>query len=299
MAGAAVVGVSTWVLVTSWDAIFSGHPSYPIFYGSSLGIATASIYRSTRRSSVRRLLLSGLASLALVLLAAASLWLRPFPAHDTALRALENPERYEVATTPTAIMLEPIVTDSRVALIFQPGARVDARAYVSILADIAVAGYPVVIVKQPLGIAFLALGSIPGVVEEDPEIRWVAAGHSLGGVVASGAANEGVAGLVLWASYPAGDISGRSGPEATSIYGTADAITTVSDIRESEDRLPAQAELVAVEGAIHSFFGDYGLQPGDGTPTIDRSAAQAMIVAATLDLLERVENGLEKSTALP
>ena len=47
---------------------------------------------------------------------------------------------------------------------------------------------------------------------------------------------------------------------------------------------PGDAE---IEGAVHSFFGDYGDQPGDGTPTIDREGAQDQIVAATLALLER------------
>ena len=46
--------------------------------------------------------------------------------------------------------------------------------------------------------------------------------------------------------------------------------------------------VLAVEGAVHSFFGDYGEQPGDGTPTISRDDAQRQIVAATVTLLERI-----------
>jgi hypothetical protein len=33
---------------------------------------------------------------------------------------------------------------------------------------------------------------------------------------------------------------------------------------------------------VHSYFGDYGEQPGDGTPTVSRSEAQRQIVAATV-----------------
>jgi hypothetical protein len=45
---------------------------------------------------------------------------------------------------------------------------------------------------------------------------------------------------------------------------------------------------VVIDGAVHSSFGDYGDQPGDGTPTVDRSAAQAEISKATLALLAAV-----------
>jgi hypothetical protein len=36
---------------------------------------------------------------------------------------------------------------------------------------------------------------------------------------------------------------------------------------------------------VHAFFGDYGDQPGDGTPTISRADAQAQIQQATIELL--------------
>ena len=40
-----------------------------------------------------------------------------------------------------------------------------------------------------------------------------------------------------------------------------------------------------IDGAVHSSFGDYGDQPGDGIATIDRSAAQSEITKAALTLL--------------
>lgn len=42
---------------------------------------------------------------------------------------------------------------------------------------------------------------------------------------------------------------------------------------------------MVVEGGIHAFFGDYGDQSGDGTPTIARADAQAQIQKATIALL--------------
>ena len=45
------------------------------------------------------------------------------------------------------------------------------------------------------------------------------------------------------------------------------------------------ATYVVLDGGVHSFFGDYGDQPGDGQPTTDRAAAQATIGKATVALL--------------
>ncbi len=45
-------------------------------------------------------------------------------------------------------------------------------------------------------------------------------------------------------------------------------------------RLPADAELVVLGGAVHSFFGRYGPQRGDGEPTYTRAEAETEITAA-------------------
>ena len=42
---------------------------------------------------------------------------------------------------------------------------------------------------------------------------------------------------------------------------------------------------MVVEGGIHAFFGDYGEQPGDGTPGISREDAQTQIQKATIALM--------------
>jgi len=37
-----------------------------------------------------------------------------------------------------------------------------------------------------------------------------------------------------------------------------------------------------VAGAVHAFFGDYGPQPGDGTPTISHDRARTEISQASV-----------------
>jgi hypothetical protein len=90
--------------------------------------------------------------------------------------------------------------------------------------------------------------------------------------------------LVLFASYPADNVV-RTDLKAVSISGTADGLTTPDDIDASKGKLPPDTSYVVIDGAVHSSFGDYGDQSGDGTATIDRSAAQREISKATLMLL--------------
>jgi pimeloyl-ACP methyl ester carboxylesterase len=72
---------------------------------------------------------------------------------------------------------------------------------------------------------------------------------------------------VLFASYCAADISGSS-IGVLSLAGSEDGLSTPQKIADHRHLLPADVQLVEIAGAGHSSFGDYGLQPGDGTPTI-------------------------------
>lgn len=145
----------------------------------------------------------------------------------------------------------------------------------------------VVIVKQPLQIAFLSTGAAVSVIAHHPEVTtWAVGGHSLGGVVAAGETeDQGVSGLLLWAAYPASSIADEAGIAVTSVTGSADALTTPAKVAETSSLLPAGTRYVEVDGAVHADFGDYGPQDGDGEPTTSRSSAQEQIVAASQALL--------------
>ncbi|HEX8865996.1 MAG TPA: alpha/beta hydrolase [Lentzea sp.] len=126
---------------------------------------------------------------------------------------------------------------------------------------------------------------------EHPEVPvWAVGGHSLGGVAAARdvLADDSVRGLVLWASYPVDDLSGRPGLTAWSIHGEHDGFTTPQDVEDSRRLLPADTRFELVPGAVHAFFGDYGDQPGDGVPTVSRAEAQDEIVAHTVAALTEV-----------
>jgi pimeloyl-ACP methyl ester carboxylesterase len=104
---------------------------------------------------------------------------------------------------------------------------------------------------------------------------WIVGGHSLGGVRACQLATDADA-LALFGSYCANDLS-QSGVPAISIAGSEDGLSTPAKIADARHLLPQDATMIEVPGASHSSFGDYGPQPGDGTPTISDAAMTAVL----------------------
>ncbi len=293
--GVAALAVSVWVAATRRDVLGGGHPAYlvlVVLVGLVGIVLLASLGRARARRPGRwRRVRAALGSLGVVALLGATAWLRPFGASPTALQAMSSTAEVTVSSTATTITLWP-ARPSGAGLVFQPGARVDPRAYVGVLTPVAAAGHLVVIVKQPLGIALLASGASRSIIAEYPQVRaWAVGGHSLGGVVAAqdAAADPGrVRGLVLWAAYPVSSLAGRTDLAVTSVSGSADALATPQDIAAHRADLPPDTRYAVIDGAVHAYFGDYGEQPGDGIPTTDRAGAQHQIARATIDLLDRL-----------
>lgn len=285
-------------LITSWESIRSGHPAYWVsLVVAALGAAGMAVWAwrnspAPERSHGRRITLRIVLVVATVVPATALVWLRPLRPDSVALRALEDGKGVSVRSTNLVVRMDP-ENPKTTGLVFYPGAKVDPRAYAHILRPIAEAGYPVVIIKLPFNLAVLSPDAADTVVGDDDDIdRWVVGGHSLGGAMAATYASEEhdeLYGLLLYAAYPASDMSDRTGLTVTSIFGTEDGLTTVDDIRASMADLPPDTLFVPVEGAVHAFFGDYGPQAGDGTATVGRGFAQDQIVDATLDHMNRVD----------
>ncbi len=275
-------------------AILASHPAYAITLVlvalTGVGFVWKGKRRRTAAGAGRRIVLVS----AVVLLAAVTWVLRPAAATPAAIDALQDGAGVEITSTATRIEMTPANPSGGAGLVFYPGGLVDPRAYAAMLRPLAEAGHPVVIVKPPFGIGFLAGGAAADVALDDTTATtWVAGGHSLGGVTAAAAVESGAPldGLVLWAAFPATSIAERTDLTAMSIYGSLDRLTTPAAVAESVADLPPDTRFVEIEGGIHSYFGDYGIQRGDGTPAVSREEAQRQIVDTTLDLLRSVSAG--------
>jgi hypothetical protein len=301
---AAGLAVVAWACLTAWGAVTHGHPLYAVLLGlTALGSALV-LWRSLRPRAAR----SGWRRVAdLVLVAAAvgwvatTAWLRPFTAVAPALAAMSSDPAVTVTETATQIRLNPTGDVSGTAMFFQPGAKVEARAYAAVLRPVAEAGHTVVVAKQPFGIAFLATGAFDDARASFPGAeRWVVGGHSLGGVVASTEADAAdsdttapVVGLLLYASYPAGDISTSLTAQVESVAGSRDGLATPAKIDAATPDLPARTGYTVIEGGVHADFADYGPQAGDGTPTISHDDARRQVSDVTV----RFVDGLDRESA--
>lgn len=316
-----MLGVATWLLLTRWSVLLNGHPAMlatsivvgflgvvALFWaiGSLTVGARYDAYvtyeydeprprsRAQQRRRARVRIALGVPALILCTLVTLALaWARPFPAEPIALAAMRSGDDIQVSDRLTWFEMKRVTQDAKgetvqpqVGLVFVPGARVDPRAYANILRPVAEAGYLVAVVKPAYGFALPNSSQPDSVIQNHPEIRyWAVGGHSLGGVAASSYADDHpVTGLLLYASYPASELA-RNDLIATSVSGSADGLATPGDIAEAKPKLPEATRYVVVDGGIHAFFGDYGDQPGDGTPGISREDAQAQIQQATVALL--------------
>ncbi|MEO8713978.1 MAG: alpha/beta hydrolase [Acetobacteraceae bacterium] len=250
--------------------------------------------RSVLRSRIRVGGIIALASLVVgiaIFLAWASSPMAPEPGPLTASRA-----DHAITLTETAdgVALAPH-SPNGTGLVFLAGARVDPAAYADKLRGLADAGVTVVIARPTLNFAIFEtrpLSVFEGLAPDSGVKKWYVGGHSLGGVGAcqyaadaprgSGGAGTGaVAGVILFGSYCAVDLS-HSGLPVLTLSASEDGLSTPAKIADAAHLLPKDAQLVSLPGADHAQFGDYGLQPGDGTATSSDAQAKREITAAVL-----------------
>jgi len=215
----------------------------------------------------------------------------PYRADQLALSALQSSRTVQVTTSEEQIAFLPR-DGASLGVIFYQGARVEAEAYAVFLHETARWGYATFVCKMPLGLAVFGRDCAATLISAYPAIqRWVLAGHSMGGGVACDfvAAHTNVGGLLLYATFSGCDLSNRQDLAVTMIYATHDAVIPPAQVISARSRLPAQARSVEISGGIHSFFGDYGLQDGDGQATISREEARVQILQASHAFFQQIE----------
>ena len=208
----------------------------------------------------------------LILLAGGFFWYVSdyYRAEDVALEMLSAGDNIEVRDNLT-ILSPSYPTDT--AIIFYPGAKVEAAAYLLLLDQLRQTGLTCILVEMPFHLAIFDVNAAEDVMAQFPDIsHWYIAGHSMGGAMASQFASEHpdeVDGLILLGAYLYGD------------YPTEDTLTIYSSLNQSvEDEIDYTENVVEIEGGNHAQFGNYGPQKGDLPATISAEEQQTQTVEA-------------------
>jgi pimeloyl-ACP methyl ester carboxylesterase len=244
---------------------------------------------------VRRLLIV-VACSALLTITVVLVWARQIAAAEASARFALDSDDSVVVTRDDWVVFRPRDGDPDTGMIFYPGGKAEPSAYAPLLRDLAARGFLVVLTPMPLNIALFAPERATRVMHRHSEIRrWAIAGHSLGGVVAAEYADRfrhQVAGLILWASYPADftDLSDSQLP-VLSVYGTADEQATPSEVELAAHLLPATARFVPIEGGDHWTFGHFAA--GRSSASLSREEQQSIALEATAAFLAALPSSAE------
>lgn len=154
------------------------------------------------------LVAGGIALLILAILTGAFFWYVSdyYRAEDAALEVLAQDCGITVQDNLT-ILSPTYPTDT--AIIFYPGAKVEAEAYLPLLDQIRQTGVTCILVHMPFHMAIFDADAAEDVMARFPEYQhWYIAGHSMGGAMASKFASDHpdqVDGLILLGAYIYGD----------------------------------------------------------------------------------------------
>lgn len=305
LAGVFLVIAAAWSTSGVWDAVAHGHPLLPWLAAVFLILGLALIAwvalkllrpraasLGGRKGVVRAISIVAIVVASLGTPAAAIVALsKPVPPDSVALSAISDMSsgqgvRYVqrstwVELTPAKnVVANESSGASETGVLFWPGRPVDARAYAAILEPIAEAGFLVVVPQVPLGAAVLPTSQADQILSAHPEVqRWIAAGHSMGGLAAVSHAtgSDGhFAGVMLWGSYPLAHIPEKM--PVLLVLGTQDPFAPPTDLDKYKKLLPRDAKVVVVQGSNHGTFGDYGPQAGDHAAIGSREQHRKMII---------------------
>ena len=206
-----------------------------------------------------------------ILVAACAIYLGDYyRADEGAIAAFASTENITVSTLDNgSVVFEP--QGATTGFIFYPGGKVDHNAYQPLMAELAREGVLCVLVKMPFRLAVLDVNAADGIQEQYPEIEhWYIGGHSLGGSMAASYLSDHAdeyEGLVLLGAYSTADLSDTD-LDVLSVYGSEDKVMNREKYEENKSNLPTDFSELVIEGGCHAYFGMYGAQDGDGTPTI-------------------------------
>ena len=191
----------------------------------------------------------------------------------------QEPERIQTDGSLTIVYPEG-KSDNKIGLVFYPGGKVEAIAYLPLLFQLSEQGITCVLTEMPFNLAVFDTKAADKVYQAYPEIdQWFLAGHSLGGAMASSYVEKNadkLEGLILLGAYPINDAD----ISTLAIYGT-------EDVQLDLTKLESTANQLEIWGGNHAYFGNYGEQEGDGVASISREEQQSIAVKTIIAFIEK------------
>lgn len=242
---------------------------------------------------VKRMLAAALAGTVMLLAAALGIYVSDYYRADelavTALAPTDTVSVHEAGDGMTVFTPE----TPQAGFVFYPGGKVEASAYAPLLRSLAEEGVLCVALEMPFHLAVLDVNAADGVQERFAGVEdWYIGGHSLGGSMAASYVSEHTEdyeGLILLAAYSTADLS-QTDLETVSLYGSEDGVLDLEKYKQYRANLPADTVEMVIKGGCHAYFGSYGPQEGDGTPTIPVEEQLAQTIAILSDaILDAIE----------
>ncbi|MDO5446126.1 MAG: alpha/beta fold hydrolase [Eubacteriales bacterium] len=213
--------------------------------------------------------------------------------------AVQSVEAYQTAYSDTIIHVEEdgsveilprTAEDCNTGIIFYVGAQIRPSAYIPLLARLAEQGYSCYIPNLTFNMAALEPKAAEQIIRDHAKTEaWYLAGHSMGGLTASGFADDHpdmVSGLILLAAYTNRDMSSAEIP-VLSIFGDTDGVMNKTLYEKRKIWNPADFEEYILAGANHAQYGDYGEQHRDNDAVISADEQQDQTAKIILDWLNR------------
>lgn len=242
--------------------------------------------KSKKQAKGKKRLLITLSAILLIFLAASGYWQA---SHYQASPAAK--EAAKVAVTSKQETTFKSKGQSKMTVVFYPGALVDPDAYSIWAKKLANAGYTVKIAHFPLDMAVLkakAADSMTGKKE-----KFVIGGHSMGGAMAARYASQStkrkLKGIFFLAAYA--DQKGRLDDKTfptLSITASQDGVLNWKNYQKGKKYLPKSTTFVSIKGGNHAGFGSYGDQRGDKKATISNQKQQRLIAQALIKWLRKI-----------
>lgn len=209
-----------------------------------------------------------------------------YHADSVAIKSFTEPHSVKTnESTIGTIVFEPI--DPIAGFIFYPGGKVEYTAYIPLMSALAEEGVLCVLIQMPFNLAVLDMNAAAGWVDKYPDIEhWYIGGHSLGGSMAASFVadnDDDFDGLVLLGSYSTAKIT----LPVLSVYGSEDRVLNRGKYEKYKSNINLSLTEAIIDGGCHAYFGMYGAQEGDGTPSISNEKQIILTVNEIINFINK------------